>query len=144
MNQKSRQKVTSSAEKDFFKLLNNSSFGTDCRNNIDNCILEPIYDDFTEISYIKEFTTIFNDDTFREFFSSMLLREEITETFQSKIFALDKNEPTYAVRKKYYENQQQKNQMPLILSKKIRKQKKENSFEKNKKESKKKEIQRYR
>ena len=105
MNQKSRQKVTSSAEKDFFKLLNNSSFGIDCRNNIDNCILEPIYDDFTEISYIKEFTTIFNDDTFREFFSSMLLREEITETFQSKIFALDKNEPTYAVRKKYYENQ---------------------------------------
>ena len=105
MNQKSRQKVTSSAEKDFFKLLNNSSFGIDCRNNIDNCILEPIYDDFTEISYIKEFTTIFNDDTFREFFSSMLLREEITETFQSKIFALDKNEPTYAARKKYYENQ---------------------------------------
>ena len=42
VNQKSRQKVTSSVEKDFFKLLNNSNFGIDCRNNIDNCILEPI------------------------------------------------------------------------------------------------------
>ena len=33
MNQKSRQKATSSVEKDFYKLLNNSNFGIDCRNN---------------------------------------------------------------------------------------------------------------
>ena len=77
MNQKSRQKATSSVEKDFFKLLNNSNFGIDCRNNIDSCYLEPLYDDFSEISYIKKFTTIFNDDTFRNFFSPTLLREEI-------------------------------------------------------------------
>ena len=55
MNQKSSQKVTSSVERYFFKLLKNSNFGIDCRNNIDNCILEPLYDDFTEISYIKKF-----------------------------------------------------------------------------------------
>ena len=90
MNQKSRQKATSSVEKDFFKLLNNSNFRVDCRNNIDNCILETLYDDFTGISYIKKFTTIFSEDTFRNFFSPVLLREEITQTFQSKIFALDK------------------------------------------------------
>ena len=57
-------------------------------------------DDFTEISYIKKFTTIFSDDTFRNFFSPALLREEITQTFNSKIFALNKDEPTYEVRKK--------------------------------------------
>ena len=45
MNQKSRQHEPSSVERDFFKLLNNSNFGIDCRNNIDNCILEPLYDD---------------------------------------------------------------------------------------------------
>ena len=45
MNQKSRQEVTSSVERDSFKLLNNSNFGMDCRNNIDNCILESLYDD---------------------------------------------------------------------------------------------------
>ena len=91
MNQKFRQKAISSIERDFFKLLNNSDFGIDCRNNIDNCIIEPLYDDFIEISYIKKFTTIFSDDTFRNFFSPVLLREEITQTFQSKIFALDKD-----------------------------------------------------
>ena len=45
MNQKSRQTASSKVEKDFYKLLNNSKFGIDCRNNIDNCYLEPIYDD---------------------------------------------------------------------------------------------------
>ena len=49
MNQKSSQKATSSVESDFFKLLNNSNFGIDCRNNIDNCILEPLYDDLNKI-----------------------------------------------------------------------------------------------
>ena len=48
MNQKSRQTATSSVEKYFYKLLNNSKFGTDCHNK--NCYLEPIYDDFSEIS----------------------------------------------------------------------------------------------
>ena len=67
MNQKSTQQTTSSVEKDFFKLLNNSNFGIDCRNNIDNCILEPLYDDLAETFYIKIFTTIFSDDTFRNF-----------------------------------------------------------------------------
>ena len=38
MNQKSRQKATSSVARDFFKLISNSNFGIDCRNNIDNCI----------------------------------------------------------------------------------------------------------
>ena len=54
MNQKSRQKATASVEKYFFKLLNNSNFGIDCCNNIDNCILEKLYDDLAEISHIKK------------------------------------------------------------------------------------------
>ena len=32
------------------------------------------------------------------------MREEITQTFQSKIFALNKEDPTYEARKEYYEN----------------------------------------
>ena len=70
MNQKARQNATSSVERDFYNLLKNSDFEIDCSNNIDNCFLEPLYDDFSEISYIKKFATIFNDDTFRNFFSS--------------------------------------------------------------------------
>ena len=104
-NQKAKQKAISSVEKDFYKLLNNSNFGIDCRNNIDNCILEALYDEFTEISYIEKFTKISNGDTFRNFFSPSLLREEITQAFQSTIFALNKDKPTYEARKKYYERQ---------------------------------------
>ena len=36
MNQKARQKTTSSVERDFYKLLNDSNFGIDCQNNMDN------------------------------------------------------------------------------------------------------------
>ena len=79
MNQKSRQKATSSVERDFYKLLKNSNFGIDCRNNVDNCVLEPLFNDFEEIFYIKKFTTIFNDDTFRDFFLPALLRDVIFE-----------------------------------------------------------------
>ena len=44
MNQKSRQTASIKVEKDFYKLLNNSNFGIDCRNSIDNCSFELIYD----------------------------------------------------------------------------------------------------
>ena len=53
MNRYSKQKATSSVEKDFYKLLNNSNFGIDSQNNIDNCVFEPIYDEIGEIGYIK-------------------------------------------------------------------------------------------
>ena len=83
-NQKSRQKASTSIERDFFKLLNNSNLGIDCRNNIDNCILELLNDDINEISYIKKFTSIFNDDTFRNSFSPQHLNTKIS--FKDKIF----------------------------------------------------------
>lgn len=94
MNQKARETATSSVEKDFYKLLNNSNVGIDCWNNIDNCTVEPIYDDFSEIAYIKNYTTIFSDDTFPDFFRPPLLGEEIIQTYDSKIFALEKEKPT--------------------------------------------------
>ena len=37
-NQVSRQNAKNNIEKDFYKLLNNSNFGYDCRNNLDNCM----------------------------------------------------------------------------------------------------------
>ena len=103
MNQKSRQKATSPVERDFFKLLNNSNFGIDCRNNIDTCIIEPVYDDISEISYIKKFTSVYNNDEFRDFFSPRYIREEVMQTFQQKTLLLDKKDPTYEARKQYYD-----------------------------------------
>ena len=37
MNQKSRQLFKNNIEKDFYKLMNNSNSGYDCRNNLNNC-----------------------------------------------------------------------------------------------------------
>ena len=126
MNQKSRQTATSTVEKDFYKLLNNSNFGIDCRNNIDNCVLKPIYDDFSEIAYIKNYTTIFNDETYRDFFSPPLLRQEINQSYDAKIFALNKEDPTYEARKKYFEQKREEDLGTV------------NTFEKNKKAEKRK------
>ena len=84
MNQKSTQQTTSSVKNFFFKLLNNSNFGIDCRNNIDNCILEPLYDDLAEISYIKIFRTIFSDDTFRNFSHQYTWERKLFKLFRQK------------------------------------------------------------
>ena len=101
MNQKTRQKATSSVERDFYKLLNNSNFGIDSRNNIDNCVLEPLYDEIGEISYIKKFTASFGDDTFRYLFSPCVMREEICTEYKTKVLFLSKNDLCYEVKKEY-------------------------------------------
>ena len=50
MSQKSRQLSKNDVEKDFLKLMNNSNFGYDCINNLDNCKFNPIFDELAEIS----------------------------------------------------------------------------------------------
>ena len=79
MNQKSRQKTTSPVERDFYKLLNNGNFGIDCRNNIDNCRFEPVYDEISEIACIKQFDSIFDNENYRDFFNINLMKEEVNE-----------------------------------------------------------------
>ena len=58
MNQNARKTAKTKVEKDFYKLLNNSNFGNDCRNNLGNCKLELLFDSLEEISYIKKFTNL--------------------------------------------------------------------------------------
>ena len=53
MNQNSRQNAENSKEKDFCKLMNDSNFGYDCRNNLGNCQFVPIFDDLKEITCLK-------------------------------------------------------------------------------------------
>ena len=67
--------------------MNNSNFGIDCRNNIDNCILEPLYDEIEEISYIKKFCTIFGNEAYRDFFFPSVMREEICHEYNTKLLS---------------------------------------------------------
>ena len=92
-NQHFCQKASNSIEINFYKILNDN-FEIGCCDNMDDCILEPLYDDLDEISYIKKFATISNYDTFK-YFLSKDMKEKIVQTFQEKISALNKNDWTY-------------------------------------------------
>ena len=68
MNQNARKTAKTSVEKDFYKLLNNSNFGNDCRNNIGNCKLDLLYDGLDEI-YKKTYQYFKRSTTSRIFFN---------------------------------------------------------------------------
>ena len=60
MNQKSRQNAKNSIEKYVFKLMNNTNFGYDCRNNLDNCQFVPIFDERNKVIYLKRYYNYFD------------------------------------------------------------------------------------
>ena len=72
MNQKSRQNAKNSVEEGFYKLMNNSNFGYDCRNNLDNCKFVPIFDELKEITYNKKDYNFF-DSKVSKFVTSDLI-----------------------------------------------------------------------
>ena len=75
MNQKSRQKSKNDVENDFFKLMNNSNFGYDCRNNID----VPIYDEMKEITFVNRYDIF--DQKVKNFVTTDLLKQKAEEEF---------------------------------------------------------------
>ena len=95
MNQNARKIAKTKVEKDFYKLLNNSNFGNDCRNNIGNSMLKLMFDGDKEISYLQKFTNIIQNIKLREFFSLDLLRENVEHEYTHKKGKLDKNDPFY-------------------------------------------------
>ena len=58
-NQKERQNAKTDVAKDIYKLMNNASCGVDCRNNMNNCVFEPIIDEMNEVSYLKMYYNLF-------------------------------------------------------------------------------------
>ena len=84
MNQKSRQESTNSIEKIFYKLMNNSNFGYDCRNNIDNYKFVPIFDEYNEITFVSRYHNVF-DQKVSQFVTSDSLKRQIEEKFNAKL-----------------------------------------------------------
>ena len=76
MNQISRQNAQTNVKKDFCKLMNNSNFGYDCRNNVDNCFFQPIYKEIEELSYAKRYQNVF-DQQISDFISTEILKSQI-------------------------------------------------------------------
>ena len=92
MNQNARKTANSKVEKDFYKLLNNSNFGNDCRNNVGNCSLELLYDGPEELKYIKKFTNLLPDIKLNDFFSEDVLKKQVEDEIEEK---LDPNDELY-------------------------------------------------
>ena len=83
MNQRSRQNAKNSIEQDFYNLMNNSNFGCDCRNNLDNYQYVPIFDALQEITYLKRYN--YFDSKVSSFVSSDLIRQEIKEKYNDSL-----------------------------------------------------------
>ena len=84
MNQKSRENAKITIEKDFYKLMNNTNFGFDCRNNANNAKFKPIIDKINEISYIKKYYNLF-DNKVSEFVNSDVLEQQIEHNYKQII-----------------------------------------------------------
>ena len=97
MNQRSRQNAKKSIEKDSYKLMNNSNFGYDCCNNLDNCQFVPIFDELQEITYLKRCYNYF-DSKVSSFVSSDLIRQEIKEKYDDLLMKLSKDDKYYEIK----------------------------------------------
>ena len=97
MNQRSRQNAKNSIEKDFDKLINNSNFGYDCRNDLNNCQFVPIFDELPEITYLKRYYNYF-DSKVTSFIPSHLIRQEVEEKYNDLLMKLSKQNKYYEIK----------------------------------------------
>ena len=99
MNENVRQKAKTPIEQNLYKIRNSANFNIDCQNNIDNCRFEPIYDQISEISFIKKYTNIFGNAEYKYFASIETMHQEIEQLFNENLLALDPNDLTFEARK---------------------------------------------
>ena len=106
MNQKSRQESKTNTEKDFFKLMNNANFGSDCRNNMDNNDFVPIFDEINEIYSLQKFYSLL-DPKINNFVSGKLIEDYVNEKFTQQFHKLDANDPFYQIKLSSIKQEQQ-------------------------------------
>ena len=73
--------------------MNNSNFGYDCCNNLDNCQFVPIFDELQEITYLKRYYNYFDSKV-----SSDLIREEIEEKYNGSLTKSSKDDKYYKIK----------------------------------------------
>ena len=101
MNQKARQEATDKVESDFCKLLNNANFGYDCRNNLDNCIFDPIID---EIRELKRYHSNLYDEYLKPFITSRVLSEDVQERYNKERQLIKEDDKFYVAKIRSLEN----------------------------------------
>ena len=117
MNQYARQNAKNDIEKNFYKLMNNSNFGFDCRNNANNLKFEPLINEIEELSYIKRYHNLF-DEKVKQFVSSSILEQKINQDFYQEISEIKDNDPFKNIRLTELQNRRDENFDALELLKK--------------------------
>ena len=97
MNQKSRQESKSNTEKYFFKSMNNTNFGSDCRNNMGNNDFVPIFDEINEIYSLQKYDSLI-DPKINNFVSGKLIEDYVNEKFTQQFHKLDTSDPFYQIK----------------------------------------------
>ena len=72
--------------------MNNANFGVECRNNMNNCVFEPIIDEVNEVSSLKKYYNLFNKKI-STFGNSELFEKEIEQKFEQKIANMKNDDP---------------------------------------------------
>ena len=80
-NQRKRQEPKLSIEKDSYELMNNGNFGNDCRDNRNNTKFQPIVDEIVEITYIKKYYNLFDNNVWKLVNSDILEKQINQESF---------------------------------------------------------------
>ena len=122
MNQRSWQTTKNATEKDFYKLLSNANFGYDCRNNLDNCKFDSIYDEIGEITYIRKDHNLFDNEVLK-FVNSSLIEKQIEKTYNEKLLQI-KNDNSFKNYKIEYLKTEKKNKRRSSTSIKTKRKKK--------------------
>ena len=77
--------------------MNNSNFGSDCRNNADNIEFVPIFDEINEIYSLQKYYSLV-DPKISSFVSGKLIKDYVNNKFTEQFHKLDKNDPFYDVK----------------------------------------------
>ena len=96
MNQKARQEATDKVESDFCKLLNNSNFGFDCRNNLDNLTFQPVRDEINELNFIKKYYSNLYNPSIKDFITSKVIEEDINERYNNDMLKVKPDDKFYS------------------------------------------------
>ena len=104
MNQKARQEASDKVESDFCKLLNNSNFGYDCRNNLDNLNFEPINDELNELNFIKKYYSNLYNPAIKQFINSRVIADDINERYNNEMQKITPDDKFYSAKVRNIEN----------------------------------------
>ena len=105
--------------------MNNSNFGYDCRNSIDNCKFVPIFEECREVTYINRYNIF--DKKVSSSITSDILKHKAEEKFNDKLMKLDKEDRFYEIKLQTLEADRKSSlESAEIFEKKLKKKEKKN------------------